>query len=189
VTGEEFGHMAEVVQTVVDRRRCQQEKFFFAPWAVDEVVEEPVTRGNGISFGHGPAGVAEVVGFVDDDGIGQIFHAGESFDELAAAAEIGVVEHCEAAEVATAEVWQIFADRPLPDVDAARPGNQEHHALPLVHDEAFDHHESDECFAKANAVAQERPAMPASDFQQRLIAFFLILIENAEHARTARCPG
>ena len=96
-----------------------RKSFLATAWTFDQL---DTTRGSGMDpchrFARRPT-VAEVVGFVDDDGIGQFLDSLEAVEEIAAPAEIGVVEHNEAAEVAgpnPSDVREVFLQSAFPDV-------------------------------------------------------------------------
>ena len=108
------------------------------------------------------AGVAEVVGLVDDDGVRRLGDPAEPLREVAAAAEVRVAEHGEVAEVDrpadAADVAQVLTKVRLPDGLLGPLGREEHDPLALVQDESLDQHQPDEGLAEADAVAEEGPA-------------------------------
>ncbi len=184
---EQLGHVAEIMQRVVDRRRRQEEELLLASRAFHKVQQVPVTR-RAAAVLAGAAGIAEMVGLVDHDHVGQFLDPLEAVGELAAAAQIGMAEDDQAAEIARArpaDVRQVVAQHPFPDIHASRFGDEQRHALPLVHHEPLDHHQPDERLAKAHAIAQERAAELPGDLHQGVVSLLLVVIQDAVHPRAA----
>ena len=91
--------MLEVVERVVDRRRCEHEHALVAG-LTDEVVELVVARpGERIVGVATLAGVAEVVGLVDHHCVGQLGDPLEPLGVLQRSGEVGVAEHRQVGEV------------------------------------------------------------------------------------------
>ena len=138
------------------------------------------------------ARIAEVVRLVDDDDVGQLGDPPEALREVALAAEVGVAEDGEVAEVGAAadaaDVRQPFAQVRLPDALLGRLRGEQDDALALVQDEALDQHQADEGLAEADAVAEERAAVLARDLHQRPVGFLLVAVELREHLRPGLVP-
>ena len=208
-SGEQFGHVPEVGQTVVDRRGGEQEHQLGPDRAVQHVEQTPVARAAvlPVVVGSGPAAeaasavggvvasaaaVAEMVGLIDDHRVGQVGDAPEPLREVVASAEVGVAEHAEAGEVRpaadAANMGQPPAQMRLPNALAGRLGSEQHHPLVLVQHEPLDQHQPHERLAQAHPVAQEGPAVLAADLHQRPVRLLLVAIELAEHARLRLVP-
>ena len=107
-TGEELGHVPEVGQAVVDRRRREEEHLLLTRGLVEQIEEPPVPRPavlheiivvSSKALLAGPSRVPEVVGLVDHHSIGQLREPLEPGREVTAAVEVGVAEHGQVAEV------------------------------------------------------------------------------------------
>ena len=66
----------------------------------------------------------------------------------------------------------------FPDRLAGGLGDEQRHALAVVHDQPLDEHQADEGLAQAHAVAQERAAVLAGDLHQGVVALLLVLVED-----------
>ena len=93
---EQFRHVPKITEPVVDRRRREEEHGLSAGIRVQQVVE-PVVTGRGDRLAAATTHIAEVMGFVDDDGVRQVCDL-RKVGELALPAEIGVVEDDQVAE-------------------------------------------------------------------------------------------
>ena len=76
----------------------------------------------------------------------------------------------------------------VPDRFSSGLRREQDDALPLVQDQAFDEHEAHEGLAEADAVAEERPSVPAGDLQQRPVGLLLVAVETGEHLRLVLVP-
>ena len=101
--GEQLGHVPEVAQPIVDRRRGEHEERL-RPHRVVEQVEEPVVarRLGIVHHRRRAARIAEVMRLVDHHDVGKLGDAPETLREIALAAEVGVAEDREVAEVRAA---------------------------------------------------------------------------------------
>ena len=133
-----------------------------------------------------------MVGLVDDHRVGELGDAPEALGEVALAAEVGVAEDGEVAEVGAAadaaDVRQPLAEVRLPDRLLRCLRREEHDALALVQDEPLDQHQPDEGLAEADAVAEERAAVLAGDLHQRPVGLLLVAVEQREHLRARLVP-
>ena len=136
---EQLGHVPEVAEPVVDRRGREHEERL-RPHRVVEQVEEPVVARRFDAFiSVAPAArVPEVVGLVDDHDVGELGDAAEPLREVALAAEVGVAEDREVAEVGVtanaADVRQPLAQVRLPHALLRRLGREQDDALAFVQD-------------------------------------------------------
>ena len=109
--------MAEVGQAVVDRRCREHEQSLGACHVVEQVEQAVVTGGILSAVTAAPtAGIAEVMGLVDDHDIGLFRDTPKPFREIPFPAQIGVAEDSQAAEIRpAADIRQPFAQMRLPD--------------------------------------------------------------------------
>ena len=190
---EQLGHVAEVAQPVVDRRRRQHEERLRPHRVVEQVEELVVARrlDSFVSVAPAPR-VAEVMGLVDDHDVGELGDPAEALREVALAAEVGVAEDGEVAEVGAAadaaDVRQPLAQVRLPDAFLRRLRSEQHDALALVQDQPLDQHQPDEGLAETDAVAEEGAAVLAGDLHQRPVGLLLVAVEPGEHLRAGLVP-
>ena len=149
---EEFHHVLQVGEAVIDRRGREQEYRL----VTYEFKHLPVTRGPSPPFAL-DAGVAEVVCLVNDDDIGHLFDTFQ-IRGLPVAVQVCVVEDDEVREDAV-QVRQIAVERLLPDGLTGRFRHEECDALALFFNQPLDQHHADESFTQADAVAQKRPSL------------------------------
>ena len=185
--------MPEVAQPVVDRRRREHEERLRPHRVVEQVVELVVARRLVlVRPRRARPGIAEVVGLVDDHDVGELGDPPEPLREVALAAEVGVAEDGEVAEVGAAadaaDVRQPLAQVRLPDALLRRLRSEQHDALALVQDEALDQHQPDEGLAETDAVAEECAAVLARDLHQRPVGLLLVAVELREHLRAGLVP-
>lgn len=76
----------------------------------------------------------------------------------------------------------------LPHAFLGRLGRKEHDPLAFMQNEPFDQHQSDEGFAEADAVAEERATMLARDLHERPVGLLLIAVNPREHLRAGLVP-
>ncbi len=184
---EQFGHVPEIVQRVVHRRGREQEHLLLAARAFDKVEQFPVAGRTAAVFAR-VAGIAEMVCLVDDDDIGQFLDALEVVLECFLEPKIGMVEDDQAAEHARAgasDMRQVVAKLPFPNIHPGRLGDEQRHALAVVHHQPLDDHQADERLAQAHAVAQERAAELPGDLHQGVVALLLVMVQNGVHAGAA----
>ena len=190
---EQLGHVAEVAEPVVDRRRREHEERLRPRRVVEQVVEPVVARRLGPFVSVPPAPrVAEVMRLVDDHDVGELGDPAEALREVALAAEVRVAEDREVAEVGApadaADVRQPLAQVRLPDGLLRRLGREQHDPLALVQDEPLDQHQADEGLAEADAVAEERAAVLAGDLHQRPVGLLLVAVDPGKHLRAGLVP-
>ena len=100
---EQLRHVAEVVETVVDRRCGEHEELLRTGRAFEHVVELAISRWALLSLSR-KAGIAEVVGFVDDDRVGLLPNLVHHIRPVHIAGgqpiQVGVVDNAERNETA-----------------------------------------------------------------------------------------
>jgi hypothetical protein len=102
-SSEEFGHVPEITQPVVDRRGSEHVERLGPDGAVKKVVESVVAGGVPVYLGVASTSrIAEVMRLVDEDDIRKFCDAEEPFGEVALSVQVRVIEHCQVAEVRTA---------------------------------------------------------------------------------------
>src|SRR5207249_237738 len=73
---------------------------------------------------------------------------------------------------------EVAPDGGLPHRLAPRLGHDDHDPLAFLFNEVFDQHETDECLAEADSVAEESAAVNIGDAQQLMETVLLVLIED-----------
>ena len=114
------------MERVVHRRGREQKDLLFSTRAFHEVQQLPVTGGGSAVLAH-TAGIAEMVCFVDYDGVSHFLDALEAVGVVATSAQIGMAEYDQAAEIAGAgatHMRQVVAQSPLPNVNPSGLGNE-----------------------------------------------------------------
>ena len=123
-----------------------------------------------------------MVGLVDEDCIDAFADTLEFAVEAAPALEVRMIVDLQTA-VRPAEVGEVTVEGGLPDRLASRLRHEEGDVLTVV-EQAFDEHQPDERLAQPDAVAKKRAAVLPRYFQERVIAFLLILVEDGVHVRS-----
>ena len=192
--GEQLGHVSEIGQTVIDRRRREQEHQLRAHLVAQKVEQAPVA-GTLIIAVLGlaaAAAITEMVRLVDDHRVGQLGDPPEPLGELPATVQIGVAEHGETREVSatahTADKGKPVPQVRLPDPLPRRLRSEQHHPLVLVQHQPLDEHQPHERLAEPNPVAQERPTVAPGDLHQRPVRLPLVAVEMTEHPRPRLVP-
>ena len=180
--GKKFDHVLEVAEAVVHGRGREQEDLL----VFGEVVHDAVAGRAPAAFAL-DAGVPEVVAFVDDEHVGHLLDACQAFPVTAAAGEVGVVVDDEVAEVAV-EMGQKAIEFGFPHGLAGGFGDEQGHTLAVVLGEAFEQHHAHEGLAQAYPIAQEGAVVLAGDFEQSVVAFLLVLVEEGIDAGFVLLP-
>jgi len=185
--GEELDHVAQIVELVVDGRRREHEDLLGAVGGVDQVGKAPVAGGAVLLRSLRPR-IAEVVGLVNNDDVGQLLDPCQPGRIVAAAIEVGMIVDGQVAVVATAEaadVRKTGTEFAFPDVLARSFGHEQEDALAVVHDKPLDEHQADVSLAEADGIAEEGTTEAAADVEQVAVARSLVAVENRPHARAA----
>ena len=133
-----------------------------------------------------------MVRFINHHDIGKFRHAAEPLGEIPLAAEVGVVEHGEVAEIRVsshaAYMWEPPAQVWIPDCFPRGLGGKQHDSLAFVQNKPLDQHQADESLAETNAVTEEGATMPACDLHHRPVGLLLVPVEIPEHFGLALVP-
>ena len=191
--GEEFGHVAEVTQAVVDRGGGEHEHRLGTLGIVQKIEHAIVARWLDPPVGiAAPTRIPEVVGLVDDDYIRQFRDAPEALGKVALASQVGVVENRQVAEVRapadSADVREPVSQVRLPHPFPGRLRCEEDDALSFVQHQTLDEHQPNERLAETHAVAKEGTAVPPGDLHERPIRLLLVAIQLVEHLRASLVP-
>ena len=172
---EQFDQVLQIQQAVVDGRGRQQKQLL----AGQHLKQLAVTFG-GL--------VAEVMGLIDEDGVGLVLHFFHQVCKFAAAQQVGLVVNDQVVAKARLNgARQIPIQFAFPHGLASGLWYDEGDVFAIAQ-QAFDQHHADKGLAQTDRIAQQRAMMTLRDFHQGVIALALILVEHRIHPRLGQLP-
>lgn len=179
--------MAEVVNGVIDGRRGEVEDLLGAAARLGDGTLELAVTGRRACSGAGHAGVAEVVGLVDQDDVGVLHRAFDVVRRFSPTLQVGVAVADERLEIA-GEIGQEVRQQRLPHVFLGGFRREEDAPPAVMGNPALDEHEADVRLPEPHPVAEKGRAVPGGDLDQILVGVALIAGERGEDGRRFPVP-
>src|ERR1700694_2991225 len=145
---EQLHHMLQVVESVIDRRRCQHEHRF----PLGDLEHATIARRPGLAFAL-YSGIPKVMRFIDENYVSSLPDIIQPF-LVTTAVEVCMTEDLQIRE-GTAEVRQIPLKHTFPHRLSGSLGNEQRHPLAIMFDKPLYQHQPNECFAQADAITEK----------------------------------